>query len=226
MKNIIIFIFVVFAAWPWRVTADDWPQWRGPKRDGVWRESGILKKFPAGGLIRDIEAFRMGRDAVSLTGGSKGLKIRDVIVERVSLKRGYERGAVEVSDGASNIFVRDVYARDCLYAIDVQDHRGKSAPNRDIVIKNVTAVRCKHIIRTANSPRGHSGLLIGSGSLLFIFYIKVKSNDPLPVPLSGYILKRHGYLDPLPILNNFLIQFYNKIDNLLFNYILFIEGGK
>lgn len=25
--------------------ADDWPQWRGPRRDGVWRETGIVKKF-------------------------------------------------------------------------------------------------------------------------------------------------------------------------------------
>jgi len=25
--------------------ADDWPQWRGPERDGVWRESGIIDKF-------------------------------------------------------------------------------------------------------------------------------------------------------------------------------------
>jgi outer membrane protein assembly factor BamB len=29
--------------------ADDWPQWLGPKRDGVWREKGILDKFPPGG---------------------------------------------------------------------------------------------------------------------------------------------------------------------------------
>src|SRR5262245_63633803 len=29
--------------------ADDWPQWQGPKRDGVWRETGILDKFPEGG---------------------------------------------------------------------------------------------------------------------------------------------------------------------------------
>src|SRR5215813_10341358 len=29
--------------------ADDWPQWLGPKRDGVWRESGIIEKFPKGG---------------------------------------------------------------------------------------------------------------------------------------------------------------------------------
>ncbi len=30
--------------------ADDWPQWLGPQRDGIWRESGILKKFPESGL--------------------------------------------------------------------------------------------------------------------------------------------------------------------------------
>ena len=31
------------------VRADDWPQWMGPKRDNVWREEGILEKFPEGG---------------------------------------------------------------------------------------------------------------------------------------------------------------------------------
>ncbi len=29
--------------------ADDWPQWQGPSRDGVWRESGIVATFPSGG---------------------------------------------------------------------------------------------------------------------------------------------------------------------------------
>jgi outer membrane protein assembly factor BamB len=28
---------------------DDWPQWLGPQRDSVWRETGILDKFPEGG---------------------------------------------------------------------------------------------------------------------------------------------------------------------------------
>jgi outer membrane protein assembly factor BamB len=28
---------------------DDWPQWLGPQRDGVWREQGLIERFPAGG---------------------------------------------------------------------------------------------------------------------------------------------------------------------------------
>ena len=30
--------------------AENWPQWRGPWRDGAWRETGIVSSFPNGGL--------------------------------------------------------------------------------------------------------------------------------------------------------------------------------
>lgn len=30
-------------------TADDWPQWRGPNRDGISQETGLLKSWPEGG---------------------------------------------------------------------------------------------------------------------------------------------------------------------------------
>lgn len=30
-------------------SADDWPQWLGPQRDGVWRETGVLQEFPSQG---------------------------------------------------------------------------------------------------------------------------------------------------------------------------------
>ena len=30
--------------------ATDWPQWRGPNRDGAWSESGIVASFPSNGL--------------------------------------------------------------------------------------------------------------------------------------------------------------------------------
>ena len=32
------------------VHADDWPQWRGPSRLGVWTETGIVDRFPDAGL--------------------------------------------------------------------------------------------------------------------------------------------------------------------------------
>ena len=39
-----IFPFIALAGF-----ADDWPQWQGPQRDSVWRESGIIEKFPEQG---------------------------------------------------------------------------------------------------------------------------------------------------------------------------------
>lgn len=31
------------------IASSDWPQWRGPARDGISKESGLLKQWPAGG---------------------------------------------------------------------------------------------------------------------------------------------------------------------------------
>ena len=43
----IVLLSLLFAV---STRADDWPQWRGPTRDGVWTEQGVLKTFPPGGL--------------------------------------------------------------------------------------------------------------------------------------------------------------------------------
>ncbi len=42
-------ILICFTATAGAVLANDWPQWLGPQRDAVWRETGILETFPAGG---------------------------------------------------------------------------------------------------------------------------------------------------------------------------------
>lgn len=36
---------------PGSLAADDWPQWLGPERDSVWRESGIVERFPESGPV-------------------------------------------------------------------------------------------------------------------------------------------------------------------------------
>jgi hypothetical protein len=52
MHRIWSFRLGVFYAWLLvgnTLYADDWPQWLGPGRDSVWRESGIVEKFPTNG---------------------------------------------------------------------------------------------------------------------------------------------------------------------------------
>src|SRR6185436_7625930 len=43
------FALVLLLLVQWTLAAANWPQWRGPARDGVWSESGILTSFPATG---------------------------------------------------------------------------------------------------------------------------------------------------------------------------------
>ncbi len=53
-------------------TADDWPQWRGPERDGRSKETGLLKKWPADGpkLSWKAEGFGVGYSSVAVAGGT------------------------------------------------------------------------------------------------------------------------------------------------------------
>jgi outer membrane protein assembly factor BamB len=49
MQRVLCAVGVVICLLAVEAKADDWPQWMGPQRDNVWRESGILAKFPEGG---------------------------------------------------------------------------------------------------------------------------------------------------------------------------------
>jgi outer membrane protein assembly factor BamB len=47
MKSPVLLLTALILCAP--VQADDWPQWRGPNRDDVSHETGLLKAWPAGG---------------------------------------------------------------------------------------------------------------------------------------------------------------------------------
>ncbi|MBI2684795.1 MAG: PQQ-like beta-propeller repeat protein [Acidobacteria bacterium] len=51
--------------------ADDWPQWRGPKRDGHSKETGLLKAWPKDGpkLIWQVKDLGSGYSTPSVVGG-------------------------------------------------------------------------------------------------------------------------------------------------------------
>ena len=45
---------------PVGVGADDWPQFHGPRRDNVSRETGLLERWPSGGPARRWTARGLG----------------------------------------------------------------------------------------------------------------------------------------------------------------------
>ncbi len=40
-----LLIVLAFSALPGVSKSEDWPQWRGPNRDGVWSETGVVERF-------------------------------------------------------------------------------------------------------------------------------------------------------------------------------------
>jgi outer membrane protein assembly factor BamB len=64
---IAFFVFLISTAGG----ADDWPQWRGPNRDGLSPETGLLSSWPAGGppLVWKAAGLGTGYSTVTVSGG-------------------------------------------------------------------------------------------------------------------------------------------------------------
>jgi outer membrane protein assembly factor BamB len=87
--------------------ADDWPQWRGPTRDGVWRESGIVEKFAKTQL--DL-VWR-----VDIAGGYSGPTVADgrvFVTDRVVEPKQQERVHCFRATDGKKLWT---YAYDCVY---------------------------------------------------------------------------------------------------------------
>ncbi len=63
--------FFLAAATATAATATDWPQWRGPNRDGKSTETGLLREWPEGGppLAWRVAGLGAGYSSVSVAGG-------------------------------------------------------------------------------------------------------------------------------------------------------------
>ncbi len=48
MRSIFRLALLAVCALPCLVSADEWPQWMGQKRDNIWRETGIIDQLPGG----------------------------------------------------------------------------------------------------------------------------------------------------------------------------------
>ncbi len=80
MTRIFIATLSLFGVTVLPAVADDWPQWHGPQRDGVWRETGILDKFPEGGpKVRWRTPINRGYAGPAVAGGRVYLMDRKVV---------------------------------------------------------------------------------------------------------------------------------------------------
>lgn len=61
--------------------AADWPQWRGPNRDGAWTETGIVSSFPSTGLIpKWVAPVGLGYSTPVVSNGK--LYLSDLVAEK------------------------------------------------------------------------------------------------------------------------------------------------
>ncbi|KAJ8903431.1 hypothetical protein NDN08_004539 [Rhodosorus marinus] len=115
-----------------------------------------------GGLLENLEGHGCERDVVSISTRDNGLRgTRNITVKNIRAYKSRKKGAVEVSDGAEDIIVDNIYAERCVYAVDIQDHsKGKLESNNRIKISNVHAYRCKFAVRSETTDIGHSDIEI------------------------------------------------------------------
>jgi len=68
---VLIWLVVQGCGLVWPAQAQDWPQWRGPNRDSVSTETGLLKKWPEGGprLLWMARGCGSGYSTVSIADG-------------------------------------------------------------------------------------------------------------------------------------------------------------
>lgn len=82
-----VFLFILSMAFETAFTfADDWPQWRGPRRDGVWREKGIIKKF-AKNLLKPVWRVEIGSGYSGPTVSDGKVYVTDRLVDPKQVER-------------------------------------------------------------------------------------------------------------------------------------------
>jgi outer membrane protein assembly factor BamB len=87
---------------------DDWPQWRGPQRDGVWRETGIVSALPDKLPIRWRAPIGPGYCGPSVADG------RVFCMDKINAPNSQER--IVCLDAANGNLLWE-YAYDCRYTI-------------------------------------------------------------------------------------------------------------
>lgn len=102
---------------------DDWPQWRGPRRDAVSREAGLLRSWPAGGprVVWQAAGIGAGFSSVVVSRGfvfTMGKQDADVIVTALRADNGQTAWTRKIGTTQRNPCATPTIDEDRLYALD------------------------------------------------------------------------------------------------------------
>ena len=121
-----IIVAAVLAAAPFgesHARADDWPQWRGPRRDAVSEEKGLLQSWPAGGPKVAWQASGLGTGYSSVVVGrgrllTMGRKESDVVVTALDAATGKPMWTRKIGETSRHPCSTPTLDGDHLYALD------------------------------------------------------------------------------------------------------------
>ena len=106
-----------------RACADDWPQWRGPRRDAVSKETGLLQAWPPGGPQVVWTATGLGGGYSSLVVGhgqlyTLGRHDPDIVVIALDAATGKSLWTRKIGESSRDPNATPTLDGDRLYAID------------------------------------------------------------------------------------------------------------
>ena len=105
MRTRIIYVVFIWSLVATASRADDWPQWLGPQRDAVWRETGIIDKFPAEGpKVKWRVPIGAGYSGPAVTGGRIYLMDRKLAKAGSNPSNPFDRATIP---GTERIFCLD-----------------------------------------------------------------------------------------------------------------------
>lgn len=123
MKTRIVLASVLCLAFAGIAPADDWPQWRGPRGDGVWRETGIVDKLPEEPRIRWRAPLASGFAGPAVAGNR--VYVCDRVLGRDERNPEYQWNITDPVHGSERVLCLDadtgkvvwIYEYPCRYKI-------------------------------------------------------------------------------------------------------------
>ena len=133
------------------VYADDWPQWRGLNRDGVWHETGIIESF-AGPQIEHKWRAEISNGYSGPTVADGRVYVSDHVLEPTELER-----VLCFDEETGEPLWTHTY--ECKYSVSYPDGPRASVTIEDGRAYSLgTMYRRRPSSRIAQAPAGHSSM--------------------------------------------------------------------